>query len=72
MALTEKNYWFEVRRPQFFGFARQPQRQIKRTPLNDLDHKHSRGCGCQVLVNGRAIMRGTSTMLVDARAPVTR
>lgn len=72
MALTEKNYWFDARRPQFDGFAKQPMRQHKRTPLQDLEHRHSRGCGCQVLLNGRPILRGTNTMQFDERAAVTR
>ncbi len=69
MALTEKNYWFEVRRPAFFGFARQPIQQRKRDIEN---HTHKRGCKCQVLLNGHPIVRGTNTMQRDTRAPVTR
>lgn len=62
--LREENYWYVVRRPQYYGFARQPIMQKKRDiASNDRKpHVHYRGCGCQVLLNGRPIERGTNRM----------
>lgn len=55
-------------RPIFAGFARQPRKQGKLPRVCPVtkDTKHARGCGCQVTIGGKLIVRGSNTMRTEA------